>query len=131
MKTSPFVRIREKNLEIKSLNDTLFKISSLLSCVPVEVDILQSILDLKSLQSTLTQVVEENESLRKRMGEEIANRVEKEMFSTKLENIKLQDKVVNLQNTIDNKDSKILDQKQVITGNKKGFWDFLYKLFNL
>lgn len=131
MKTSPFIRIREKNLEIKTLKETLSTISTLLNCIPVEVDILQSILDLQSLQSTLTSVIEENEGLRQSRGKEIADRVEKEMFSTKLENIKLQDKVVNLQNIVDNKDNKILDQKEVIKGNKKGFWDFLYKLCGL
>lgn len=131
MKTSPFIRIREKNKEIKSLNETLFKISSLLSCIPVEVDILQSIIDLQSLQGTLTTVVQENEDLKKSIGKQIADRVEKEMFSTKLENIKLKDKVDNLQNIVDTKDSKILTQKEVIKGNKKGFWDFIYKLFSL
>jgi len=128
---SPFIRIREKNTEIKSLKETISNVATMLSCQPIEVDIFQAVMDLKGTQSTLVEVIQENESIKKTMGEEISNRVEKELFSVKLENIKLKDKVDKLQYIIDNKDNKILEQTEVIKGNKKGFWDFLYKIFNI
>ena len=128
---SPFIRIREKNTQIKSLKETISNVATMLSCQPIEVDIFQAVMDLKGTQSTLVEVIQENESIKKTMGEEISNRVEKELFSVKLENIKLKDKVDKLQYIIDNKDNKILEQTEVIKGNKKGFWDFLYKIFNI
>ena len=131
MKTSPFVRIKNKNLEIKSLKEIISNIAIILKCDPNEVEIVKAIVEQRRLISSLMEMGTENETLKKDMSEMIADRVEKETFNLNLDKVKLQDKVENLQKLLDNKTYKINDQKQIISGNKKGFWDFLYKLFNL
>ena len=131
MKTSPFIRIKKKNLEIKSLTETISNIAIVLKCEPTEVEIVRAIVEQRRLISSLMNMGSENESLKKNMVKMISDRVEKETFNLNLEKVKLQDKVENLQKLLDNKEYKINDQKQIISGNKKGFWDFLYKLFNL
>lgn len=123
---SPYIRIREKNLEIKSLKETITAIATILGSQPVEVDIVQAIIDLQSLRPSLTAAVEENEDIRRNMGGVIQQEVEKHTFNLQLENTKLKDKVESLEKMLDNKNERLA--KPV---NAKGFWDFIYKLFKL
>lgn len=128
---TPFVRIREKNKEIKELRKDLQDIASVLSCQPVISEILSSILEALEWRNRATTAIEETESLREKIGEMVGDRVDELTFSLQLNNKKLEDKVAKLEQIIDTKDKEILNLKSINKINKKGFWDFLYKLFKI
>lgn len=131
MTTSPFVRIRNKNIEIKALKDTVTNVATVLKCQPTETEIIVAINEQRRLIGNLIAMEVENEKMKKEMVSMVAEKVERETFNLNLEKLKLEDKVAKLEKLLDNKEYKINDQKQIIIGNKKGFWDFVYKIFNL
>lgn len=128
---TPFVRIREKNKEIKGLRKDLQDIASVLSCQPVISEILSSILEALEWRNRATTAIEETESLREKIGEMVGDRVDELTFSLQLTNKKLEDKVEKLTIMLDTKDKEILNLKSISKINKKGFWDFLYKIFKI
>ena len=123
---SPFVRIREKNAQIATFKESFNVIANILGSQPVEVDIVQAIIELQSLRPSLIASTEENEDLRRNMGAQIASEAERHTFNLQLENNKLKDKVASLEKILDNKVRKPMNQL-----NSKGFWDFIYKVFKL
>lgn len=123
---SPFIRIREKNAKIKALQESLSVIANLVGSQPIEVDIVQAVVELQSLRPSLMASIEENEDMRRNMGATIASEVERHTFNLQLENNKLKDKVASLEKILDNKVRKPMNQL-----NSKGFWDFIYKVFKL
>lgn len=126
--STPFVRIREKNKEIKELYKYIQDIASLLSCQPVIPDILSSIIEALEWRNRATTAIEETELLREKMGELVGDKVDELTFNLQLSNKKLEDKVAKLEQIIDTKDKEILNLKSVNKINKKGFWDFIYKV---
>jgi hypothetical protein len=130
MKT-PFVRIREKNKQIKELSKNLQEIATVLSCQPIQTDIISALAEALSWRGSYGTAMAENDALRVKMQEVIKDEVGKVTFSVKLENEKLKVEVEKLRSILDTKDSDLQNLKQRITSGNKGFWDFLYKLFKL
>lgn len=131
MKKSPFVRIREKNQEIKDLKQHLQDIASLLECHPNITEILSSIIEAQEWRGKMTDALLENDQLRVNMGTLVADQVERTTFDSQLKSQKLQLEVDRLNKIIDTKDNDIQKYQSKLSGNQKGFWDFIYKVFKI
>lgn len=129
MKKSPFVRIREKNSEIKELRGKLLDISMILGCLPDEIN--ESLFEALSWKKSYMTAMVDNDTLRVKMGEQIQDQVDKITFNLQLENTKTKVEVEKLKKMLDTKDYEISSLRQRTQINKKGFWDFVYKVFKV
>lgn len=131
MKKTPFKRIREKNIELRAMTQAFVDIASLLSCKPMMEDIKTSIIEALQWKGEYMMAMVDNDKLRVDMGKTIDEQVQKFTFNVGLENEKLKlevDRLTKMVNTKDN-ETKIFKEKASI--NKKGFWDFMYKVCKL
>ena len=131
MKTSPYVRIREKNRLIEGYKSAFEDIASVLSCKPELLDIMSSLVEAQQWKGSYMTAMVENDGLMKKMGESIKDQVDKITFSTQLENNKLKLEVERLNKIIDTTNHDIQKIKQENKIPKKGFWDFMYKVFKV
>jgi hypothetical protein len=130
-KQSPYVRIREKNKQIKDYQDALTDIASVLSCQPILIDILPAIAETQQWKKSYMAAMSDNDSLRVKMEDTIKDQVDKLTFNTQLENSKLKVEVERQRGILDTKDRELSETKNKIRKDSKGFWDFLYKIFKL
>ena len=128
MTKSPFVRIREKNQEIKTLTQHLKDIAQLLSCQPTIKDILPAIVEAQEWKGSYMTAMIENDGLRVKMEDTISNKVNEVTFNVQLENEKLKHEVERLNKILDTKSKEVQKKNNI---NQKGFWDFLYKVFKI
>lgn len=128
-KKTPYVRIREKNTQIRTLTKSISDIAGYLGCTTDFDDIVVSLVETKTWKSGWVKAEAELDDLRKKMGFMISVEVDKNTFNSKLEAEKLKVEVERLNKIVDNN----CKEKAVtaIIKDKKGFWDFLYKLFKL
>lgn len=131
MKKTPFKRIREKNIELRGMDKAFQDIATVLSCKPIISDIMAAIFEAQSWRKDYVDTKIENDMLRVDMGKTVDEQVQKFTFNIGLENQKLKlevDRLAKIINTKDN-ETKIYKEKSAI--NKKGFWDFMYKVCKL
>ena len=126
MKTSPFIRIREKNKLIKAQELTLKTIAEFLPCQNNEASILLSISALKKKEKMLFTTSGELDALTTNMGEMVAKKVEENTYSLKVKNLRLETSLDKLEKIPHN---EVI--KKPVNINKKGFWDLLYKLLKI
>lgn len=124
MKKTPTVQIRELKKQIKD-------IATVLSCKPIISDIMAAIFEAQGWRTDYVDTKIENDKLRVNMGKTIDEQVQKFTFNVGLENQKLKLEVDRLNKIINTKDNETKIYKEKATINKKGFWDFMYKVCKL
>lgn len=131
MKTSPYVRIKEKNKRINELESQLGQIEVILDCNSDFPSILDALVESLQWKGSYMAAMSENDAMRVKVGATVQEQVDKLTFKLQLENKQLQLKVDNLQKIIDTKTDDIQKTKIKIQGSQKGFWDFMYKVFKV
>jgi len=106
-------------------------LATMLNCTKDIPVILSSVKEAIGNEDKYQGALEENRQLLSSMVDRIKQEVEKKTFDVTLQNEKNKGEVDRLTKLVNDKDKELNLLKEKTDPNRKGFWDFLYKLFKV